>query len=112
MSRRCAVSGTVSHAAGSTGCSVTAPACHGASVEAKAKRRGRGGGEGHMTLWHTLRQEASGAWRSVRYDLDSHRAAKLADAFTEEFEAPLHAPEPSRMVPLAGVALLLAGGAA
>jgi hypothetical protein len=62
-------------------------------------------------LRHTLRRELTGAWRSVRYDLDHHRAAKLADAFTEEFE-PVAETERSRVVPLAGVALLLAGGAA
>jgi hypothetical protein len=64
-------------------------------------------------MWHTLRREMAGAWRSVRYDLDSHRAAKLAGAFTEEFEPSTHTGSgPSRLVPLTGVALLLAGGAA
>jgi hypothetical protein len=49
----------------------------------------------------------------MRYDLAAHRAVKLAGAFTEEF-APSGppVPTPSRLVPLAGVALLLAGGAA
>jgi len=64
-----------------------------------------------VMLWHTLRREATGAWRSVRYDLDSHRAAKLAGAFTEELE-PSGDPDRSRLLPLTGVALLLAGGAA
>jgi serine/threonine-protein kinase len=43
----------------------------------------------------------------------TRRAAKLAGAFTEEF-APSGppVPTPSRLVPLTGVALLLAGGAA
>jgi len=66
-----------------------------------------------VSLWHTLRREYAGAWRSVRYDLASRRAAKLAVAFTEEFAPgtpPM--PAPSRLVPLTGVALLLAGGAA
>jgi hypothetical protein len=82
-----------------------------------------------LNLWHALRRECSGAWRSVRYDLATNRAAKvagglrgphreaswagLAEAFTEEFEpgrAPV--PTPSRLVPLTGVTLLLAGGAA
>ena len=64
-------------------------------------------------MWHALRRECTGAWRSVHYDLASRRAAKLAGAFTEEF-APSSppVPTPSRLVPLAGVALLLAGGAA
>jgi hypothetical protein len=49
----------------------------------------------------------------MRYDLAARRAVKLAGAFTEEF-APSGppVPTPSRLVPLAGVALLLAGGAA
>jgi hypothetical protein len=66
-----------------------------------------------LNLWHALQRECSGAWRSVRYDLTTHRAARLAGAFTEEFEpgrAPV--PSPSRLVPLTGVTLLLAGGAA
>jgi hypothetical protein len=66
-----------------------------------------------VKLWHTLRRETTGAWRSVRYDLDIHRAAKLAGAFTEEFEpAGPAGGAPSRLVPLAGVGLLLVGGAA
>lgn len=66
-----------------------------------------------LNLWHALRQECAGAWRSARYDLASHRATKLGGAFTEEFEptAPSVRP-PSRVVPLTGVTLLLAGGAA
>ncbi len=66
-----------------------------------------------MSLWHALHRECTGAWRSVRYDLASRRAVKLAGAFTEEF-APTGppVPTPSRLVPLTGVALLLAGGAA
>jgi hypothetical protein len=64
-------------------------------------------------VWHTLRREYAGAWRSVRYDLASRRAAKLAVAFTEEFAPGTPpVPTPSRVVPLTGVALLLAGGAA
>jgi hypothetical protein len=65
-----------------------------------------------VSLWPALRREAVGAWRSVRYDLDTRRAAKLASAFTEEFHA---APDDSlsrRAIPLVGVALLLAGGVA
>jgi hypothetical protein len=66
-----------------------------------------------VSLWHTLRRECTGAWRSVRYDLATHRAAKLAGAFTEEFAPSTPpVPTPSRFVPLTGVALLLAGGAA
>jgi hypothetical protein len=66
-----------------------------------------------VSLWHALHRECSGAWRSMRYDLAARRAIKLAGAFTEEF-APSGppVPTPSRLVPLAGVALLLAGGAA
>lgn len=66
-----------------------------------------------MSLWHAMHRECTGAWRSVRYDLATRRAAKLAGAFTEEF-APSGppVPTPSRLVPLTGVALLLAGGAA
>jgi hypothetical protein len=66
-----------------------------------------------LNLWHALRRECSGAWRSVRYDLATNKAAKLAGAFTEEFQ-PSRPPAParSRLVPLTGVTLLLAGGAA
>jgi hypothetical protein len=66
-----------------------------------------------LNVWHTLRRECSGAWRSVRYDLATHRAARLSGALTEEF-APSSppVPTPSRLVPLTGVTLLLAGGAA
>jgi hypothetical protein len=66
-----------------------------------------------LNLWHALRRECTGAWRSVRYDLATHRATKVAGAYTEEFQPggpPV--PTPSRMVPLTGVTLLLAGGAA
>jgi hypothetical protein len=76
-----------------------------------------------MRLWHGLRREAAGAWRSLRYDLDLHRAAKLASAFTEEFAYtddldadPQHGrPGPSRrsrLLPLWGVGMLFVGGAA
>jgi hypothetical protein len=64
-----------------------------------------------VKLWHTLRRETSGACRSVRYDLDSHRAARLAGAFTKELE-PSSRPDRSRLVPFTGVTLLLASGAA
>jgi hypothetical protein len=73
-------------------------------------------GRAPLKLWHALRRETAGAWRSVRYDLDVQRAAKLAGAFTEELRpagsARGAAGGPSRLVPLAGVALLLVGGAA
>jgi hypothetical protein len=66
-----------------------------------------------LNLWHALRRECTGAWRSVRYDLATHRAARLAGAYTEEFQ-PGHppVPTPSRLVPFTGVTLLLIGGAA
>jgi hypothetical protein len=75
-----------------------------------SKRSGRSDA---VSLWDALHRECSGAWRSVRYDMATRRAAKLAGAFTEEF-APSGppVPTPSRLVPLTGVALLLAGGAA
>ena len=62
-----------------------------------------------MKLWHALRREVVGAWRSVRYDLDTHRAVRLAGAFTKEFEPSADAPR-SRLVPFTGVVLLLLGG--
>jgi hypothetical protein len=66
-----------------------------------------------VSLWHALHRECAGAWRSVRYDLATRRAARLAGAFTEEFAPSTPpVPTPSRIVPLTGVALLLAGGAA
>lgn len=66
-----------------------------------------------MNLWHALRRECGGAWRSVRYDLATHRSARLAGAYTEEFQpSDPPVPTPSRLVPLTGVTLLLIGGAA
>ena len=66
-----------------------------------------------MNLWQALRRECTGAWRSVRYDLATNRAAKVAGAYTEEFRpSGPPVPVPSRLVPLTGVTLLLAGGAA
>ncbi|GIJ68669.1 hypothetical protein [Virgisporangium ochraceum] len=66
-----------------------------------------------MNLWHALRRECAGAWRSVRYDLATHRSARLAGAYTEEFQpSDPPVPAPSRLVPLTGVTLLLIGGAA
>jgi hypothetical protein len=56
-------------------------------------------------------REAAGVWRSMRYDLDAHRAARLGSAFTREIEPP-DGGSRSRLVPLTGVALLVAGGAA
>jgi hypothetical protein len=66
-----------------------------------------------LNLWQALRRECTGAWRSVRYDLATNRAAKVAGAYTEEFRpSGPPVPAPSRLVPLTGVTLLLAGGAA
>lgn len=66
-----------------------------------------------MKLWHAFRRETLGAWRSVRYDLATHRAVKVAVAPTEEFQPTRPpVPGPSRAVPLTGMVLLLAGGAA
>jgi hypothetical protein len=66
-----------------------------------------------VNLGHTLRREATGAWRSARYDLERHRAARVAGAFTEEFgPSPYRGAGRSRVVPLVGVTLLLVGGAA
>jgi hypothetical protein len=66
-----------------------------------------------VNLWHALRRECAGAWRSVRYDLATHRATKVAGAYTEEFRpSGPPVPAPSRLVPLTGVSLLLVGGAA
>lgn len=65
-----------------------------------------------MNLWHALRRECTGALRSVRYDLATHRAGKVAGAYTEEFQPGPPVPTPSRLVPLTGVTLLLVGGAA
>src|SRR3712207_7611499 len=44
-----------------------------------------------LNLWHALRRECNGAWRSVRYDLAPPRAARLAGAYTrsEEHKAEL-----------------------
>jgi hypothetical protein len=66
-----------------------------------------------LNLWHALRRECVGAWRSVRYDVHTHRATKLRGAFTEEFEPGRpRVPAQSRLIPVSGVALLLAGGTA
>jgi hypothetical protein len=77
-------------------------------------------------LWHTVRREVAGAWRSARYDvlrqIGVYRAAKLLTAETTELaRADLigyrhrqrsGVRSPQRVVATTGVALLVAGGAA
>ncbi|GGM80615.1 hypothetical protein ACFFX1_48760 [Dactylosporangium sucinum] len=75
-----------------------------------------------MALWHKVRRELAGAWRSARYDVTRHRRrrlmVRLAGAETAEFgprgHRGLHVAKrpPRRIAAGAGVALLVAGGAA
>ncbi|WP_330186201.1 hypothetical protein KZZ52_50815 [Dactylosporangium sp. AC04546] len=75
-----------------------------------------------MALWHKVGRELAGAWRSARYDVMRHRRRRvllrLAGAETAEFgprgHRGLHVAKrpPRRIAAGAGVALLVAGGAA
>jgi hypothetical protein len=67
-------------------------------------------------LWHTVRREVAGAWRSARYDVDRavgrHRATRLRHAETTEL-SPRDLPRRRyRIASTGGVVLLVAGGAA
>lgn len=72
-----------------------------------------------MGLLHAVHREVAGAWRSLRYDMqsqvDSHRRSRLLTAETTEMARHdvLHRGRPrQRLVAMGGVALLVAGGAA
>src|SRR4051812_1219155 len=66
-----------------------------------------------MNMWNAVHREMSGAWHSLRYDLDLHRAAKLASAYTEELNPPeAVASARTRAVARWGVGMLFVGGAA
>jgi hypothetical protein len=67
-------------------------------------------------LWHTVRREVAGAWRSARYDVDrvvgQHRAVRLRHAETKELTPREFPRRRYRMASTGGVVLLVAGGAA
>jgi hypothetical protein len=72
-----------------------------------------------VTLWHTLRHEVVGAWRSVRYDVrppgdgDRHEPDDHAYLDAEIDVRALSGNETGRrLVTASGVVLLVAGGAA
>lgn len=80
-----------------------------------------------VDLWQAIHREATGAWRSVRYDMDVRRAARRGDRRATRRDDPFADrptygngpaadrsgfPARSRIVPLAGVGVLLVGGAA